>query len=313
MRKKRMRPLTKGKRLFLLILTAALAALCIGGFSIVRIHEDDMAEQLADGIPDGRLVISALGDSITYGTKTRKPYEYYLGEMLRADQVNNYGVPYTDLSASAGGSQPFLSRYHKIRSDSDLIFVLGGTNDWWHGVPLGTIKDTTDISFYGGVYQLMTRLKERYPKARIVFATPLKRIRDGAPTMRNRNGDQLRDFARAIKQEGVKNNIQIIDLYHARSCDFTGDQHYRHYWTDGLHPNARGDRRIARVVYRNLMPLTSEKTVLSSLHTEKQKMKHETRAERKTRGKAPRKTPTALFSFKVIHGQEDDAPDYFRP
>lgn len=35
--------------------------------------------------------------------------------------------------------------------DADIIFVLGGTNDYWSNVQLGSMSDDTDTTFYGAL------------------------------------------------------------------------------------------------------------------------------------------------------------------
>lgn len=71
---------------------------------------------------------------------------------------------------------PFVTRYKDIRKDADFIVVFGGTNDYGFNTPLGTEEDTSDISFYGALYEMLTGLKKDHPDAAIVFMTPLHRV-----------------------------------------------------------------------------------------------------------------------------------------
>ena len=48
------------------------------------------------------------------------------------------------------GNYPLINRYQNI-PDKDLITIYMGTNDYGHNTPMGTIDDTTDVSFYGAL------------------------------------------------------------------------------------------------------------------------------------------------------------------
>jgi len=179
--------------------------------------------------------ISFLGDSITYGLRSEKAYEYFLGELMGAETVNNYGICSSQISTGGTGddSTAFVNRYTEIDEDSDLIFIFGGTNDWSHCTELGELGDTDTDTFYGALDTLISSLLEEYPDATLVIATPLHRIdersgfyynEDGEYV--NTNGDSLEDFANAIIEVAKKYGITVVDLYNMESCDFSSDTEY---------------------------------------------------------------------------------------
>ena len=51
-----------------------------------------------------------------------------------------------------------------------------GSNDYGHETPLGSISDTTDISFYGALDTVISGTIERHPNSQLVFVTPLHRF-----------------------------------------------------------------------------------------------------------------------------------------
>ena len=215
---------------------------------------------------DDLKVLTFLGDSITYGWDTDKAYEYFLGEYLDADTVYNYGQGGTTLSDGADylSKDNMIERAAILPADSDLIFVLGGSNDWAYNVELGEMGDTDPTTFYGALDTLMSYLLENYPDAEIIFATPLQRIdwltkyphltnEDGVSE--NSSGHTLEEYANAVLEVAEKYGITVIDLFHAEETDFTSDTDYTLYWSDGLHPNAYGDELMADYIYEQLLAL----------------------------------------------------------
>lgn len=200
------------------------------------------------------LIISALGDSITYGEKVSsqsKVYASVLGKMLEAGQVYNYG-----LSGSAiAGNHParFVDRFRAMAPDADLILVFGGTNDFGFHTPLGGMGDTTVDTFYGGLNLMMCEMMQRYPDAQIVFLTPLRRLRDTRP---NKAGNVLSEYAQAIRNMGQFYDIPVIDLYSSGEVYFLGNR--SKYMKDGIHPGDVAQQILAEYIYRNLILIQDE-------------------------------------------------------
>ena len=97
--------------------------------------------------------------------------------------VRGYGIGGTRIAprlmperpGEEGFGQYFGTRVEKMDPDADVIVVFGGTNDFGHGdVPLGTIADRDNTTFYGALHVLYRQLWEKYPTATIVVMTPLR-------------------------------------------------------------------------------------------------------------------------------------------
>lgn len=178
------------------------------------------------------LKINALGDSITQGAvvfDNNNLYFNVVGILCGAEAVRNYGANGTTIS----GIMPtnFVDRSLFMDKDANLIFVLGGTNDFYYNVPLGTNADTTYFSFYGSLHLLCQRLQLLYPQSDIVFLTPLKRADEFGMT--NTIGLSLENYVAAIQDVCGQYGIPVVDLYHEPQFDYE----YRTdlYMPDGLH------------------------------------------------------------------------------
>lgn len=194
-----------------------------------------------------------LGDSITEGVNTSegKVYWNYLSEMLELSVAEPYGLAGSCISSESdiGTSViPFVTRYKDIRKDADFIVVFGGTNDYGFNTPLGTEEDTSDISFYGALYEMLTGLKKDHPDAAIVFMTPLHRVGFGGvdyDRQRNDAGYSLYDYIDAIKIQCNKLEIPVIDTNTVYGLNPSDEDVKDKYLTDGLHPNEEGHRILA--------------------------------------------------------------------
>lgn len=188
--------------------------------------------------------VSFLGDSITRGLQLddeRWAYPYTLAEKMGVDQINNYSITGTAISRDNEMGQAFINRYKEIDNTSDMIIVMGGTNDISRGVPIGDPDDTSTETVYGAVKNLMYGLKFYYPNAIIVFCTMPKR-------------DKAQDYGEKVSnciiETGAIFDIPVIDLFHAEECDLTRDNNK--YYIDGVHPNRAGHDIISQYIYNQL-------------------------------------------------------------
>ena len=115
---------------------------------------------------------SSLGDSITQ----RDMYQVYVAKEFGFEK-KHYGISgttiadYTNL-VDKNSIMCSDTRINAITDRSDLITVMGGTNDWVNNVPLGTISDTSILTFYGAYKQMLEKLITRFPTKKICCFTP---------------------------------------------------------------------------------------------------------------------------------------------
>lgn len=170
------------------------------------------------------------------------------------------------ISERAGGMEFVLDcvsgrRLMQFPSDTmsaacDVICVFGGTNDFNSAQSLGTIDDTTSETFYGAVYKLATELRTNYPKALLVFITPLSSAPDynsgenlkwhQYPQM---GGNTVADFADAIREVCGYLHIPVVDLFRDSGLNYNYDDPVDPYWvSDKLHLTSRGQEAISYVI-----------------------------------------------------------------
>lgn len=196
--------------------------------------------------------INFIGDSITYGAYTpvggsspnmraEKRYCEIACERLGAT-CRNYGVSGISISSTSyqSPSSAISLRYTRMDNAADMVVIAGGTNDYGTGVALGTIADTTDVSFYGALYVLCSGLCEKYPGKRIVFVTPFHRSSEAA----NKVGATLAQYKQAIYDVARDEfGFAVLDGW-AVGLSPKNAKVKAEYIVDGVHPNPIGHELI---------------------------------------------------------------------
>ena len=219
-------------------------------------------------------VASFLGDSITFGAKTTKIYHQYLKELVGFSTCNNYGI---DGASVTNVSNGICTRYNNVASDSDIIFIFGGTNDFFYSKPLGewyTLSGTTrtlnkDVStFRGALAEICDGLITKFPTKQIVLMTPIHRDRLNSQQTdleANASGLYLDDYVECVKEAGRIFGIPVIDLNGESGLYPMNTENANAFFheDDKLHPNANGHLRIAKVIQgklRTILPLDLDYT-----------------------------------------------------
>lgn len=206
-----------------------------------------------------------LGDSITEGCGTSeisKRYTDVFAEISGVKEIFVDGIGGTRI-ARQGHVNPdiivwdtneFTKRADTLPDDADIVVVFGGTNDYGHGdAPFGENTDTNDATFCGALNVLMQKLIKKYPSSTIVFMTPLHRADEN--NKNKSNNLKLIDYVDKIKELAAEYSIPVLDLYATSGMQPCIREQQELYFTDGIHPNDTGSRRIAEKLLRFLTAL----------------------------------------------------------
>lgn len=198
------------------------------------------------------LKIACLGDSITEAANlsSMEDYRQYsyptkLGEILGTQNVTNLGIGGSSIGRY--WDHAFVDRYQEIPADTDLIIVMGGTNDGFclTSEDLGTFEERRERTFIGDLDELMRGLKENYPEAKIIFATPLPNV---LHDMLRKERDYLLPqavLAEDIKALASEYDYPVIDLYNSNILDSHDAAVIYNYMPDGVHCNEQGYELLA--------------------------------------------------------------------
>lgn len=196
--------------------------------------------------------INCLGDSITYGDQNGGiSWVDMIGDMIPFGTIRKYGVCGSTVCVFPERDDSLVERFRNMDMDYDLTIIFGGINDFNHSLPLGTMGDCGEDTFYGALRVMVTELLRRQPKGRLMFITPMKG--KGFKTYphwpeKNEAGYCLKDYRAAIFETAEYFSIPVLDLFSMSGITPDIDEAKACWQADGLHPTAAGYEQIARRV-----------------------------------------------------------------
>lgn len=207
-----------------------------------------------------------LGDSITEGAGVSSPEKCFVSVFgkISGAEVKNYGIGGTRIAKQKNKSenerweQDFLSRVDNMDDNADIVVVFGGTNDFGHGdAKMGTMESRDEYTFYGALHGLCTSLINKYPKAEIIFMTPLHRVNedDEVNEIGIKREVNLWGYVNIIKEVAGYYGLPVLDLFNTSGLQPKVDIIRKMYMPDGLHPSDVGAEKIAKRLYSFLLSL----------------------------------------------------------
>lgn len=197
--------------------------------------------------------IACFGDSITQGMGDATPYPTYLKDILGAKEVLNLGIGgSTVCSDHDDGVQAMSDRMDEIPTDTDLVIVMGGTNDnfyqaeWQFGFLYWDSKG--DGTFCGDMQLLMRRFKWIFPDMRVIFLTPpsnakIDELKAENPSLL----DQAR-YAEATTYIGAEEGMPVVDLFNQNFLNAHDNNVATTLMQDKVHFNSAGNEVLAERV-----------------------------------------------------------------
>ena len=192
--------------------------------------------------PHKELTWTAIGDSITYLngrpelTKNRISKAYLDDVTDQLPYIHSISQGHSGWTAK--GIADNINNLGLEKSDIYTVFL--GTNDWWTGLPIGTISDyennTGTQTSYGSYRIIIDKIRSLNSEAKIILMTPLQRTDYtdlNSPTVfipgeyAAKNGVYLYQFADAIKVIAATEHLQLVDLYYKSGITPKNAVHYR--------------------------------------------------------------------------------------
>ena len=179
--------------------------------------------------------IVVLGDSITegYGLDKSKAYPQILTDLFHKDKVT--AVQFLNAGISGSTSSTALQRLKWfLKSKPDMLILAMGANDGLRGIPTKTLEknlnDTIELA--------------KTNKLQVVLV--------GMMMPPNYGEDYRKNFQKVYKDLAKKHSVEFIPfLLNGVAGDKSLNQE------DGIHPNEKGQQKIADNLYKDLKPIIS--------------------------------------------------------
>jgi lysophospholipase L1-like esterase len=171
---------------------------------------------------------TAIGDSITYlnehhdETGNRITNGYL--SLITAKHPNIKYINQGHNGWTTQGIAKEIENLGLIKSDVYSVFL--GTNDWWSGLPLGSMDDylhnTGMTTTYGAYRVIIKKIRSLNSTAKIILITPMQRtdfvyiadpFNNAYGCYKPKNGQRLSQFAEAVKEIGHYEHFPVVDLY----------------------------------------------------------------------------------------------------
>lgn len=203
---------------------------------------------------------TAIGDSITAQGRYFVPTQNALGI---PSPVQNLGVGGRDLGGASG--MWIDDTINSINTDSWLITLMGGTNDWAHNRQLGTVDSFDTNTYMGALNTFIQKVTTLFPDKRLIVMSPpygelyQYESRGWPNAYTNTLGLTTIDYAEAARQVAEKRGIPFCPI--AQRAGWNTNNIRTFITDDGglLHPLQTGGNRIASVLVgtiNSILPIT---------------------------------------------------------
>ena len=181
--------------------------------------------------------ILVLGDSLSqgFGLAPSEAYPTLLSKKLRAAGLN---FQVTNASAAGGTTEGGLERLPAhLKRHIDIFIVELGINDAFRGLPVDQIQTN--------LQQIIDKVKARNPRVRVVIA--------GMQIPSYAADDYVSAFGKMFADLAAKNDAALVPYL---LQNVAGDPSMN--LSDGIHPNAAGQKILAETVWHVLEPVARE-------------------------------------------------------
>ena len=181
--------------------------------------------------------ILVLGDSLSqgFGLAPNEAYPTLLSKKLRAAGLN---FQVTNASAAGGTTEGGLERLPAhLKRQIDIFIVELGINDAFRGLPVDQIQTN--------LQQIINKVKVRNPHVRVVIA--------GMQLHNYAADDYVSAFGKMFANLAAKNDAALVPYL---LQNVAGDPSMN--LSDGIHPNAAGQKILAETVWHVLEPVARE-------------------------------------------------------
>ena len=110
------------------------------------------------------------------------------------------------------------------------------------------MESRDEYTFYGAMHSLCTSLINKYPKAEVIFMTPLHQLSedDEVKEMGIKREVTLLGYVNIIKEMAGYYGLTVLDLFNTSGLQPKVEIIRKIYMPDGLHPSDAGAEKIAK-------------------------------------------------------------------
>lgn len=144
-----------------------------------------------------------------------------------------------------------------LQTDADAVVIFVGTNNWNSGTPVGNMESTGYTTIYGALKDIIDYISQHSAATVFVCTIPQRyntsdqskpTNADGEPL--NSNDVSLADYCVPFEKVSAFYGMPCVHLNTALGWNRLNVSRFT---TDGLHPNATGDKMLAKFICSEIM------------------------------------------------------------
>lgn len=200
----------------------------------------------------------AFGDSITWGVSspnlTPARDDRYISRFAAHVGATLYIHAESGSTLTTGnGTHPSIyTKITSINSPADIIWVMGGVNDWQEEVTVGDFSDNVTTTVYGAMNAICSYIKTTWPNAAVIFVTPIPTT--SLTAFGSTHPDNLDDYRKAIQEVAAANGFNVVNGASLGLPNETGGfGDFMCAPTDCIHPTIAGHAMLARSLAGKLL------------------------------------------------------------
>lgn len=204
------------------------------------------------------IVIIALGDSITKGVRPGvKTEETFVGLLAARCKEKDLAVRFINAGVGGERTDGALKRLERdvLVHKPKVVLVMYGTNDSY--VDRGKTESRLSIEQYRAN---LVKIVENLEKAGIkpVLMTEPRWAAGSKNGLGESPNDRLGKYMAACREVAKEKEIRLVDHFAHWSKAESRGVNIRGWTTDGCHPNPRGHREIADLIWPELIEVLSK-------------------------------------------------------
>ncbi|WP_436667988.1 SGNH/GDSL hydrolase family protein [Latilactobacillus sakei] len=201
----------------------------------------------------------AVGDSITAGLDPDNEYKPALGYRYTDIIARETGIKAMNHGTGGAtirnnGENSIFYRISKI-PEARCISIMGGTNDYGTGTPLGEYDDGDVGHHFKPAFDQIIQYLIKTRDSQIVIITPINRKEPPATDI----GLTLEDYVNVELEVAKKYGIPVLDLYHEYQWHNKYSERYDKFMPDGLHPSKGGYVKMAQQIQNFIVNVMKER------------------------------------------------------
>lgn len=136
-------------------------------------------------------------------------------------------------------------------SNPDLLILMGGSDDYWHGIPLGEYYGSVESAAYvktttGGLRYLLHHFTKNLPRhCKVLFVTPPPGTYRGVSDMTpNSAGHRMDEYVKRFRNICAEYHVPVCDFWALGGWSSHNENVAPYYTTDGVHLSPAGYDRL---------------------------------------------------------------------